>query len=195
MYRAVYALILFVGSFSKSFSFEDNEWLKEVQSRIDLSAVELAKELSKEKEELLKEGMVSLKEIQQESGISSVCGGCSRTPVFEVSDPNILIFISFSVPDNTWIQLSRELEGGRGVFVLRGLPNNSFNEFASKILDLKNKGMTASVTVDPKLFQEYDIDKAPTFVFRDKEGFDKVSGNISLRYALGLIDRKGENNV
>jgi type-F conjugative transfer system pilin assembly protein TrbC len=97
------------------------------------------------------------------------------------------------MPDETWLNLSSELEHYAGVFVLGGLPNNSFQEFSRKLAKLKQKGMSAAVLIDPNLFREYHIQNSPTFVFTDGSKVHKIVGNISLKYALEYTNLDLEN--
>lgn len=109
------------------------------------------------------------------------------TGIAEPMETNLLAFVSFSMPDETLLSLAKEIEQFGGVLVLRGLPENSFKELAKRLLLLKEKGLTASFQINPKLFYEYEITNVPAFVLLGKQGFDKVSGNISLEYALELF--------
>ena len=52
--------------------------------------------------------------------------------IADSSSPGLYIFISFSVPLESWIDLSLELDKAGGSFVLNGIPNHSFSEFALK---------------------------------------------------------------
>lgn len=109
------------------------------------------------------------------------------------SDDEILIFASFSLPDNIWLELSKEAKEYGARIVVRGLPENSFKKFSSKLYALQKKGMNASVDIDPELFQKYEITKVPSFVVKDAKGFDKVSGSISLDYFLEKSARDGDS--
>jgi type-F conjugative transfer system pilin assembly protein TrbC len=114
------------------------------------------------------------------------------TGMSEPKDPNLLVFVSFSIPDETLLAIAEEVNQNDGVLVLRGMPENNFKILAKHLLTLKEKGLTASLQINPKLFQEYEISKVPTFVMRGKKGFDKVSGNISLEHAMGLFQSTNE---
>lgn len=113
------------------------------------------------------------------------------------ADPNtsLYVFISFSVPDETWIMLSNELEKTDGIFVLRGLPENSFRELAVKMQDLRKKGIMATVQIDPLLFEKYGIEQVPCFVIAEEKRFDKLSGNVTLAYALEKMEAHGETAI
>lgn len=111
---------------------------------------------------------------------------CRNCPEWKApTEPQkLLVFISFSVPTASWIDWSKELEKRGGVFVLRGLPKNSFQLFAQKIMDLRNSGVNAPVIIDPEAFQMYSIDRVPTVVLREGEKYHKLAGNLSLEAVL-----------
>lgn len=102
-------------------------------------------------------------------------------------ETTLYVFMSFSVPEETWIALSEEVLLAKGIMVLKGLPGNSFQELSRKIYYLRSRGVKATVQIDPVLFSRYNVDIVPCFVKTTAEGFDKLSGNVSLRYALEKI--------
>jgi len=109
---------------------------------------------------------------------------CLTTAAQAPSDISFYVMMSFSVPEVTWISLSKEMEKLGAVFVLSGLPNNSFKELSWKIQQLSKLGVNATIQIDPDLFTNNQIDRVPTFLIPRKEGSDKVSGSISLACAL-----------
>lgn len=109
--------------------------------------------------------------------------------------PNIEVYISFSVPSYTWIVLSQELEKVNGVFVLKGLPKNSFNELAKTIFNLRKIGVRVPIQVNPKSFRDLNIERVPTFVLRDGDRYDKVTGNVSVKHILELFKQKGDTKI
>jgi len=111
---------------------------------------------------------------------------CQQTKVETIEKKSPLFFacISFSVPEESWKQISHHLEKIGGEFVLKGFPNNSFEDFLKKVMDMRQKGILAPITIDPSLFEEYNIETVPTFILVKEEGFKKVVGNVSVPYAL-----------
>lgn len=112
---------------------------------------------------------------------------CLYEDSFLLSEPKIFVAMSFSVPESVWLSLSKELEKAGGIFVLRGLPNNSFNELASKLLSLKSKGVNAPIQLDPKFFQVHHITSVPAFLIKEEREVYKIQGNISLKFALSKM--------
>lgn len=105
----------------------------------------------------------------------------------------LLVFISFSVPLETWKEHSYYLQKVQGAFVLRGIPQNSFEALGSKIIELRKAEIQAEVILDPQAFEKYDIQLIPTILLRKEEKYDKIAGNISLPSALSLLSAKGDN--
>jgi type-F conjugative transfer system pilin assembly protein TrbC len=116
-------------------------------------------------------------------------GKCiTGSPIINDPQSPLYIFVSFSMSDTTWLSLSKEAEGIGGILVLRGLPENSFKQLAVKMHNLRKQGLRATVQIDPRLFVKYNIDKVPCFVTTEEERFDKLSGNVSLAFALDKME-------
>jgi len=164
---------------------EDNAWLKQ----IDAQAVEKMKSHLKDYQEKLP-AKKDRKLLTKKDGniVLSECNTCINQAEDIFTDPKVFIAMSFSVPENIWISLSKELEKIEGTFVLCGLPNNSFKELAVRILSLKNKGVNAQIQLDPKLFQECEITQVPTFIVKKDNSYDKLMGNVSLKFALSKMN-------
>ena len=115
----------------------------------------------------------------------------------------LMIFISSSMPINSLKQFSIASNKANGVMVLRGLINNSFKQTVSFIRTLNNKQGTR-VIIDPNAFNLFAVKKVPEIVvIIDNNNcqwgrcdhtplFDKISGNITLEYALEEISKRGE---
>lgn len=158
-------------------AWEDDAWLNEVKGRVDEEAISWLRE------------KIKIADSNTPSEIRGPCKECQVTPLKEDPDQDLYICMSFSVPDSLWLDLSMELEQEKGVFVLRGLPDNSFKLLASKLLNLKKQGLNASIIVFPHIFEEYDITEVPSFIYVGKESH-KITGAISLDYALSKIRPK-----
>jgi type-F conjugative transfer system pilin assembly protein TrbC len=177
------------------FSYEvDPEFLSRAKDNIDLTAGDLAKALEEQKDSFLEKYQSSIAELEAssreiiEEALDAPCENCRKTAVTEDSEDTLKLFISFSVPDSFWLESSKELERIGGAFILRGIPDNSFNVFAKNVLRLRKMGVLAPIRVDPKSFERNQIEVVPTFV---QEG-SKVSGMLSLDYVLTLF---GEDNA
>ncbi|KKM65756.1 hypothetical protein LCGC14_1488070 [marine sediment metagenome] len=126
--------------------------------------------------------------------ISTEKRACNNCRSFEKNSGDnqsaVYIFISFSVPENTWLELDRTTSPINKIFVVRGIPNNSFEVFGKKIAALKDKGFSSFLEINPELFHKYEIINVPSFVVTNGGNFNKVSGNISLQKTLEIIEKK-----
>ncbi|MBY0462414.1 MAG: type-F conjugative transfer system pilin assembly protein TrbC [Alphaproteobacteria bacterium] len=95
------------------------------------------------------------------------------------TDSTIYIFVSFSMPKETLKALAGEAKKHNAVLVIRGLIDNSFLKTATFVKELGE-----SVVLDPLLFREYNVVVVPTFIEASQTGYKKISGNITLAYAL-----------
>lgn len=160
----------------------DPVWLDEVKNRTYLQTTEWLREC-------LKDQLKKKKEQQAVIGTR-----CLVSPSEEITQPSLSIFMSFSLPEATWLSLSKEAASlGGGTFVLQGLPDNSFIELAKRLFKLKEAGLSIQVEIDPLRFKKYGITTVPSFVVQGSDGsFDKLSGNVSLVYALEYMAHRGD---
>jgi conjugal transfer pilus assembly protein TrbC len=178
----MWQLLTIVFLCTKVFGWEHDVWLKQSENRTDEEAISwLRKQINPEEK---RKDLPLL--------ASEPCTSCLKGTIIENEEPKLLVFISFTVPDNIWLSLSQEMIDEGGVFVVRGLPDNSFKSFAGKIAKLKEKGMEASVQIHPDLFKVHAIDRVPSFVFLEGKLAHKVCGAISLEYAQSLIKDSAE---
>jgi len=117
--------------------------------------------------------------------------------------PGLMVFISLSMPENSLRQLAIQIRQAGGVFVLRGMYESSLQKTINAIYELNKQGVSA--IIHPEFFRKYDVRTVPTFVLEDKEGgtckfgnctrvFDKLTGNVSLKYALEQFANDGSNS-
>lgn len=110
--------------------------------------------------------------------------------------PRLLIFVSFSMPIPTLKSLAQQAALVRGKLVFRGLVDNSFKRTAQKLEELGTEAL-----IDPTLFRAYSIKIVPVFVLQERspsfpgeEGIqhDRVTGNVTLHFALSKMVQQGE---
>lgn len=115
--------------------------------------------------------------------------------------PGLFYFFSFSMPRSSLREAARESAAGGAVMVLRGLSGEDLGETASRISDMTAK-TGAEVWIDPVFFECLAVGAVPQLVLvyghvpgADCEalGHVKVSGNVSLHYALGLMEKEDSN--
>ena len=117
----------------------------------------------------------------------------------EQNSSPITIFMSYSIPKSVWQGLWAESKALKYPiqFVIRGLPNNSFQELAKKIQEYG-----CPVNIDPTLFERYNITAVPAFVVRkkglykkhnhDQQDHDTVFlGNVSLSCVIDRSQKQG----
>lgn len=128
-----------------------------------------------------------------DSSTTSSCAGCETTAISLLDEtPSLYLFMSFALEDRLWLAYSRELEKIGGVFLVRGLPYNSFKELADRIFVLQAKGLNAPIQIHPQLFEKYVVEQVPSIVVAEEEKYDKITGNLSLACALSKMALKGE---
>ncbi len=107
---------------------------------------------------------------------------CSKQPTGTSQKKNsstVTIFVSFSMPKETLKALAFEAQKHKAVLVIRGLIDNSFLKTATFVKELGE-----GIILDPLLFRKYNIVMVPTFIEEQQAGYKKISGNITLAYAL-----------
>lgn len=93
----------------------------------------------------------------------------------------LYVFISFSMPTALLRQYVQEAKQYNAILVLRGLIDNDFRKTTTVLRQLDEQ---AGAIIEPQLFQQYDIQAVPAIV-QDKAGIvRKISGSVSLQYAL-----------
>lgn len=117
--------------------------------------------------------------------------------------PDLLVFISFSMPEQSLKQLSEQVKKAKGVLVLRGMYQGSLKKTVNMLYALNKQGVSA--IIHPKLFTEYEVTKAPTIILRDSKNqcdeensctavIDKISGNVPISYALRYFVKEGHHS-
>ena len=129
---------------------------------------------------------------EENKNSTKACSTCRSVKDLSDDLPALYVFMSFSLEDNLWVQFSKELEKIGGIFVLRGLPQNSFKELANRIFELQQKGVNAPIQIHPNLFPEYDVQLVPTIAVVEGRQYDKISGNLSIKCALERMSIVGE---
>jgi len=117
------------------------------------------------------------------------CTKCSQK--FTAPNHNLMVFISFSVPLESWKEWSYTLEKLGGTFVLKGIPENSFPIFLKKVIELRLAGVSAPIYIDPEAYEKFGIEAVPTVLALNGTKYDKVAGNIRLDAALKMFNEKG----
>lgn len=114
---------------------------------------------------------------------------------------NLLVFVSFSLPEPILKRLADQVAQAKGVMVLRGFKEGSLKKTVQAI---ERMGLTqGNIKIYPQAFTQYRIAAVPSFVLAksqgqplDQEGcalpedYVSVSGDTSLAFALETIERQ-----
>ena len=112
------------------------------------------------------------------------------------SGDDLMVFASFSIPTPSLKILVASVSSLGGRVVLRGFKNDSYRQTLQAIAALGVP--SASISVNPKAFDQYQIMAVPAFVLAKRsasetldadgcslpENFVAISGDVSLAYAL-----------
>lgn len=110
----------------------------------------------------------------------------------------VYVAVSFGMPKPALRQLARDAHKAGVLVVVRGLVGNSFLETRKQLVEVFQKGDLVGISIDPKVFSAYRIERTPTFIAAagpvracpsldcvpTPPAADLVSGNISLAAAL-----------
>lgn len=103
-------------------------------------------------------------------------------PSFAMAE-ELLIFVSFSMPDASLTQWAEQAKKVNAPILLQGLKNNSLKETINHLNKSANPRLN-NFLINPELFQKFHIDKVPAVVITDGNSFDVVYGDQSLSSAL-----------
>jgi len=109
-------------------------------------------------------------------------------------DYSFYLLMTFDLPESLWREYSTVLEKVGGAFAVRGLPNDSFIEFTKKIKELRKKGITAPIQLNPNLFEKYQVELSPTILLLDGNHADRITGTVSIDYALEQFKKSGDTH-
>ena len=117
--------------------------------------------------------------------------------------PKVMIFVSFAMPEATLQRLVDQAARAGATLVLRGLINGSIRDTVTRMQALIGSRRVA-VQIDPEAFDRHGITRTPTFVLAvdgagteacatrvcgPSQQFVKVSGDVTLEYAMRYLDR------
>lgn len=101
----------------------------------------------------------------------------------------------------------REASKYGGVLVFKGLPGGSFKELTKLVLELtseqdKRQELASIMQIDDEAYERFEIVSVPTIVLSQTDDyhptkpamikFDKMVGNVGVKYALTEFARSGE---
>jgi len=150
-------------------------------------AFQQVEELRKQANQLIKQNLLrSSDQRHSQRGCSSqpltektrMTNGCTQNPLNASEKPaQILVFVSFSMPELSLKSLFQEARLHHAVLIMRGLEQDSFRKTV-----LKLQGLGITVDMNPELFEKHHIESVPTFILL-KNGTYRLKGNVSLSFA------------
>ena len=118
------------------------------------------------------------------------------------AQPDLMVFVSFSMPKEALIRTAEQAERAGATLVFRGLKGDSMAKMGEEVQKILG-GRNVSVAIHPPAFQQFSVTRVPAVVMARAEAsnvldngcskpetFVKVSGDVSLDYALDYIERR-----
>lgn len=125
-----------------------------------------------------------------------------RPAAMQQQMPDLLVFVSLSMPKEALHRLAGQVEKAGATLVFRGLKGDSMMKMGEEIKAIIGDS-NVSVAIHPPAFQQFSLTNVPVVVLANAEAssvlengcsksgtFVKVSGDVSLDYALEYIERK-----
>ena len=118
--------------------------------------------------------------------------------------PELLVLVSLSMPEGALHKLIDQSGRAGATLVFLGLKDDSMKVMGEAVKKLMN-GRKVDIAIHPPAFQQFSISQVPAFVLATHEAgnvledgcakpgsFIKVSGDVSLDYALEYIERNSQ---
>lgn len=117
--------------------------------------------------------------------------------------PELMVFVSFSIPRPSLERIVAESERTGAVLVMRGLKGNSLTRMGEEVSQLIGKRQVTAI-IHPPAFTQFKVTQVPALVLANASqatrigtdgcaspsSFVKVDGDVSQGYALDLIERQ-----
>jgi conjugal transfer pilus assembly protein TrbC len=97
----------------------------------------------------------------------------------------LYVFVSLSMPKSILEQYGQIAKQIGAKLIIRGFKNNSFKETVEYTKEVVCQ-------VDPVAFKKFNITSVPSFVLSTNDQFDKLVGNVSIKYALEQFATQGD---
>lgn len=115
---------------------------------------------------------------------------------------DLLIMASLSMPKEALIRLAQQAQRAHATFIFRGLSGNSMMQMSRDVREAMG-GIAVPIVINPPAFKQFNVARVPAFVIATHQAgsvlvsgcsnpqtYVKVSGDVSLDYALDYIERK-----
>lgn len=184
-----------------SFTSEDRKWAEDLSDQgINMVWEDLASKFNQQQQ------------LEEDSRIMAGSKPASR----QAKGPytGLYIFVSSSMPKSVLKSYLSEAAHYNGVLVLKGLPNGSFKELTKLVIELSddpkgnrsdnsgNINLPAALQIDDQAFEDFLVTSVPCIVLVKAPNytpnqtnipiFDKITGNLGIKYALEQFSSSGE---
>lgn len=106
---------------------------------------------------------------------------------------DLIVFVSFSMPESSLNRLAVDTAKAGGVLVLRGFVNDSLKQTIAATEKLTNLG--AQIQINPELYKTFDVRNVPTFVI-SKNGINSDACNSSVESkCINQFKLEGDANL
>ena len=127
--------------------------------------------------------------------ISAKFQACSESLNQEAKTPEVMIFVSLSMPEQSLKLWAQQAEKVDGILLLRGLIDNSIQVTTQKTVKLFSDSLKGGFNIDPEKFTQYHIQSVPAVVLTKGQDYDVVYGDTSLESALEYIAHHGSDLI
>jgi len=164
---------------------------KENINYLSKQSTDSAKKIINSQREFIEHQQKILDETRFNSGSNSNMNSDSRYKT------KLMVFISFSMPDEAIKELLIESQKYNAGLVIQGLKNDSFDETIKKISSLIEKaGSVGGIQIDPSLFNKYNVKEVPTYILKENTSYDSkydsLIGASGLSHAIEIFKKHGE---
>lgn len=116
----------------------------------------------------------------------------SRFMPEEEPQPDVLYFLSFSIPEEGLKLMVPEARALNIPALVNGLVDNDFRKTVQAVFRLTQETNSGGVQIDPTQFTRYGITAVPALVVSCDDRHDVVYGNIRIKEALKRIAEHGD---
>jgi conjugal transfer pilus assembly protein TrbC len=117
--------------------------------------------------------------------------------------PELMVFVSFSMPKEALERIVLQSEKSGAVLVLRGLKGNSLTRMGEELASLVGKRNVTAI-IHPPAFKQFKVTQVPALVLArpsqatkigedgcaSPASFIKIDGDVTQDYALDIIERQ-----
>jgi len=127
----------------------------------------------------------------------------AATTAKSADTPELMVFVSFSMPKEALERIVLQSEKSGAVLVLRGLKRNSLTRMGEELESLVGKRNVTAI-IHPPAFKQFKVTQVPALVLArpsqatkigedgcsSPTSFIKIDGDVTQDYALDLIERQ-----